>query len=136
MRFLILFLAVIILVFSVRRGYRRGITREIKLFIDLLVAILCLVLILLLKRAIGDHTYATVIVVAGALVILGIGWRFIKLISSPLSGFKELGFVRVIDSFLGGIIGLAEGTAAVWIILFVLEKMNIIETGLLGILGI
>jgi len=110
-------IAIMVMLFCVRRGYRRGISTEIRMFVSVLVATLCLVLIITLKHAVSDHTYGTVLVVGSALVVLGMGWRLIKLILSPLSGFKELKTVRTIDRLLGAVIGAAEGVTLLWIAL-------------------
>lgn len=120
-KIILICVAILVLLIGMRRGYRRGIIREIKALVSVIVATLCLILIILLKRAVSEHTYATVIVVAGALVILGTGWRFVKLVTSPLSGFKEIGLVRATDSLLGAVAGIAEGAALIYIALKILE---------------
>lgn len=129
-------LALMILIWTVRRGYRRGLAAELRMFVSVIIAALCLMLIILLRGAVKEHTYGTVAVAAGALVILGTGWRFIRLIISPLSGFKELGIVRAADSFLGAVTGLVEGVVLVWLILRGLEAFDLIEPGIVGVLNI
>jgi len=124
----IIFLAVsaLVLLLAIKRGYNRGITREIKAVVSVVIATLCLVLILLLRNAVKDHTYSSVVVIGGALVILAVGWKLVKLILSPLSGFKELGIVRAVDSVLGAVAGIIEGGALIWIAWKILILMELI----------
>lgn len=114
-KLIILVVSVLVLLISVRRGIRCGVTGEISTFVSVVIATLCLVLILMLKRSMQNHSYATVIVVGGALVIIGTGWKLIRLIISPLKGFKKLGLVRTVDSILGAVAGVVEGGAFYWI---------------------
>lgn len=124
----IIFIIASALVFllAVKRGWRRGITREIKAVVSVIVATLCLILILLLKKAMNDHTFGSVVVIGGALVILGTGWKFLKIILSPLSGFKELGIVRAVDGFLGAIAGAVESAAIIFVVYKILIQMEIL----------
>ena len=114
-KLIILVVSVLVSLISVRRGIRRGVTGEISTFVSVVIATLCLVLILMLKRSMQNHSYATVIVVGGALVIIGTGWKLIRLIISPLKGFKKLGLVRTVNSILGAVAGVVEGGAFYWI---------------------
>lgn len=130
MNIAVICVAALIVLIAIKRGYRRGITRELKALVSILIALLCLILIILLKRALENHTYQTVGVLAGALIILGTGWRFIKLVTSPLSGFKEIGIVRALDAILGAAAGAVEGVAVVWIVLKILDIAGIYSAGL------
>ena len=112
------------LIFFVKRGLRRGISGEIRSLISIAIAILCLVLILLLKRSVQNHAFASVIVVGGALIILGTGWRIIRLILSPLKGFREIGVVRGIDGLLGAVAGILEGGAFFWVAMKIYEMIR------------
>lgn len=108
-------IAVLILIASVKKGWRRGLSGELKAFVSVVVAMLCLVLILVLRNAVKDHTYGSVIVIGAALVILATGWKLVKLILSPLSGFKEIRLVKTVDSLLGAAVGALEGCAFIWV---------------------
>lgn len=124
----IIFLAAsaLVMLLAIRRGFGRGITREIKAVVSVIIAALCLILILLLRNAVKDHTYASVIVIGGALVILAVGWKLTRLILSPLSGFKELKVVRAVDCFLGALAGAVEGGALIWAAWKILILMELI----------
>ena len=116
----------LVMLIAVRRGFHRGITREIKAVVSVIIATLCLILILLLRNAMKDHTYGSVVVIGGALVILATGWKLVRLILSPLAGFRELGIVKAVDSFFGGIAGVIEGGALIWVAWKILILMELI----------
>lgn len=104
-------------IISIRRGIRRGVSGEICSLVSILIATLCLVLILLIKRAMQNHTYGTVVVVGAALVVIAMGWKIIRLIASPLKGFKKIGVVNAIDSIFGAVAGVVEGAAVFWVVM-------------------
>ncbi len=109
-------LAVLFFIVCIKRGYGNGLTIEIKKLLSIAVAVICILLILVLKRAVSEHQYGTVIVVAGAIVILSFGWKFIRMIIGLLSGLKELPILGSLDAILGGLAGAVEGAAVIWII--------------------
>lgn len=118
--------SVLVMIITIHRGYRRGITRELRSFVNVLIASICSILILVLKHAIGNRTYGTAIVVVIGLVILGFGWRLIRLVSGPLIGFTEIGIIRAIDVFFGVIFGAAEGVLIVFVAYKILQAAGLI----------
>lgn len=125
-KLIIILVAILVEIYAIRRGYKRGIAAEIRAVISVAVAALCLVLIIILKNAVQERTFGTVIVIAGALMILGSGWKIVRTILGPLSGFKELRAVRAIDALLGGIAGAAEGVLLIWVMIKICSLINLI----------
>lgn len=81
---------------------------------------------MVLKHALRNHTYGIAIVVVIGLVILGFGWRLIKLVSAPLMGFTEIGIIGAIDSFFGVIFGVMEGLLIVFVAYKILQAAGFI----------
>ena len=116
--------AVILLVICVRRGYSNGFAKELRKLISIAVAFICLVLILALRGAFKDHQYGSAIVIAGAIVILSLGWKFIRMVLGLLSGFTELPIIGTLDSLLGAVAGALECAGVIWIIYKIYEVVT------------
>ena len=114
-------LAVLFLIACVRRGYSNGFAKELRKLISIAVAFICLVLILALRGAVKDHQYGSAIVIVGAIIILSLGWKFIRMVLGLLSGFTELPIVSTLDSLLGAVAGALECAGVVWIIFKIYE---------------
>ena len=117
-------LALLFVIMTVRRGYLNGFAKELRKLISIAVALVCLVLILALRGALKDHQYGTVIVIAGAIVILSLGWKFIRTVLDLLSGFTELPIVSTVDSLLGAAAGILECAGVLWIIFKIYEVVT------------
>lgn len=109
-------LALLMLIVCVKRGYSNGFARELRKLISIAVAIICLILIIALKGAVSDHKYSSAIVIAGAIVILSLGWKFIRMVMGLLSGLTELPILGTLDSLLGAAAGAVECVAIIWIV--------------------
>ena len=109
-------IALLIILGAIKSGYKNGFAVELKKLLGIAVAVVCLVLILILKNAVSDKQYATAIVVIGAIVILSLGWKFVRMIFGLLAGLTDLPVLGWIDSLLGAIAGAIEGAAVIWII--------------------
>ena len=117
-------LAVLFLIVCVRRGYSNGFAREIKKLISIAVAFVCLILILALRGAFKDQQYGSAIVIAGAIVILSLGWKFVRMVLGLLSGFTELPIISTLDSLLGAVAGALECAGVIWIIYKIYEVVT------------
>ncbi|MCR5595077.1 MAG: CvpA family protein [Lachnospiraceae bacterium] len=108
-------LAVLLLFICVKRGYSNGLAVEIKKLAGIVVALICIILIIALRGAFSDNEYGTAFVIIGAVVILSMGWKFVKMVLGLLSGLKDLPVIGWLDSLLGALIGAAECAAIIWI---------------------
>ncbi|MBO4899033.1 MAG: CvpA family protein [Lachnospiraceae bacterium] len=113
--------AALFLIVCVRRGYSNGFAKELRKLISIAVAFICLVLILALRGAFRDRQYGSAIVIAGAIVILSLGWKFVRMVLGLLSGFTELPIVSTLDSLLGAAAGALECAGVIWIIYKIYE---------------
>ncbi len=109
-------LALLMLIVCVKRGYANGFAWELRKLISIAVAVICLILIIALKGAVSDHKYSSAIVIAGAIVILSLGWKFIRMVMGLLSGLTELPVLGTLDSLLGAVAGALECAAVIWIV--------------------
>ena len=109
-------LAVLFFIVCVRRGYAAGFAKELRKLISIAVAFICLILILALRGAVKDHQYGSAIVIIGAIVILSLGWKFIRMVLGLLSGFTELPVIGTLDSLLGAVAGALECAGIIWMI--------------------
>lgn len=115
-KIVILILAVIVGFGFVKRGYTRGAMGEIRSLLGIAVAVVCIILILIIRQAVAEQTYSTVIVVLGAIVVISIGWKFTRMILELLSGITELPIIGFADSLLGAVMGGAECIGIIWIV--------------------
>lgn len=109
-------LALLMFIICVKRGYSNGFALELRKLISIAVAIICLILIIALKGAVSDHKYSSAIVIAGAIVILSLGWKFIRMVMGLLSGLTELPILGALNSLLGAAAGAMECIAIIWIV--------------------
>ncbi len=109
-------LALLMLIVCVKRGYSNGFALELRKLISIAVAVICLILIVALHGAFKDQKYSSAIVIAGAIVILSLGWKFIRMVMGLLSGLTELPVLGMLDSLMGALAGAVECFAVIWII--------------------
>ena len=98
-------------IFFVKSGYKRGVIDELKKLAGIVVALICIFLILVIRGAVADKQYSTVIVIGGALFILSIGWKGIRMILGLLSGIGDLPVIGLANRLLGAALGAAECAA-------------------------
>ncbi len=107
-----------------KRGYRKGAFAELKSLLGVVVAVICIFLILILRNAVSEGTYGTIIVVGGAIAILSLGWKFTRMILNLLSGICELPLIGFADRLLGAVFGAVECAACIWIALKVYSAIK------------
>lgn len=115
-RIVIGLLSVLVGISFMKRGYRRGAMGELRSLLGILVALVCIALIMIIRRAVSEQTYATVIVVGASLVILSAGWKLIRMILGLLDGITELPVIGFVNRLLGALMGAAECVAIIWIV--------------------
>lgn len=100
--------AIVIASIKIRTGYKRGFIRECSFMFSIVVSILSLILVLLLYSSLKGKTYGTVIVVGSALVLIGIAYKFIRLVIHLLQGISNIGIVGILDRMIGALFGVVE----------------------------
>ena len=115
-RMLIMILSVLVIILFMKNGYKKGALAELKSLLGVIVAVICIFLIFIIRNAVREQTYSTVIVVGAAMVILSMGWKLTRMILDLLSGIKGLPLIGFADKLLGTVFGAAECVGVIWIV--------------------
>ncbi len=115
-RMLIMILSVLVIILFMKNGYKKGALAELKSLLGVIVAVICIFLIFIIRNAVREQTYSTVIVVGAAMVILSMGWKLTRMILDLLSGIKGLPLIGFADKLLGAVFGAVECVGVIWIV--------------------
>lgn len=119
LKVLFFIVAIVTALVRMKTGYRRGLISECSVMLSIAVSLLSIFLLLMLHSAVKGKTYGTVVVVTVALILIGVAYKFIRLIISLLKGISNIGIVGALDQLLGALFGLVEA----FIIIFFLYKV-------------
>ena len=109
--------AVSILIGGIRRGWRNGFTAECNVFVSLLLAFYTVKLLAGITAGWREQNLSDIaagLVLAGLLAVF---YKIYHMLFSMISLLTKLPLISTVDSFLGIVIGFAEG----FIILYCLE---------------
>ncbi|MDE5819385.1 MAG: CvpA family protein [Lachnospiraceae bacterium] len=116
--------ALILLVFAFK-GHCKGITGEIASLLSLALSILGIAVIV---RAVGsymEHNTNGIVQAGVFFVALAFLSQILRLVFSSMKILTHIPVIHGIDSFVGMIVGIAEGVLVVWALFIVIAKYDI-----------
>ena len=124
MNYILAVVIVIILLFAYR-GHSKGIAKEIASLVSVVLSLLGLALII---RIIGSYTADNVSGIVQAvifLVVLAFLAQIFRLLFASIKVITKIPIIHGLDSFVGMLVGIAEGVLMVWALFIVIEKYDI-----------
>ena len=111
----------LVFVFRVRSGWRRGAIREFFSLLKFVLALICLWLVWIGYTFIRGGDFFKLIIPAGGIGIITYVFRLVGKIGYTLTGLREAGPVRLVDSLVGALIGAAEALLLLWFMKYFLN---------------
>ncbi|MCR5304449.1 MAG: CvpA family protein [Lachnospiraceae bacterium] len=111
----------------IRSGWRRGIIREIFSLIKFVLALVCLWMIWLIWNYIQEHDYYKIFLPAGGIGLLSFIFKVVGNMGYTLSGLREAGPIRFVDSLLGAMAGALEGLILLWFMRMALVNLHLLS---------
>ena len=119
-------LLVCVILFALWRGYagmKKGMVDEIRMLLSLVISLFVLSLAILLYSSVKEKNNTNIILSVLMLLITGLAARLVNLI------FKSLSILKLLNSVLGIVVGMAESIVVLWIIYIVIASF---DTGRVG----
>ena len=120
-------LLVCVILFALWRGYagmKKGMVDEIRMLLSLVISLFVLSLAILLYSSVKEKNTTNIILSVLMLLTTGLAARLVNLIFKSLSAILKL-----LNSVLGIVVGMAESIVVLWIIYIVIASF---DTGRVG----
>ena len=120
-------LLVCVILFALWRGYagmKKGMVDEIRMLLSLVLS-----LAILLYSSVKEKNTTNIILSVLMLLITGLAARLVNLIFKSLSAIAHLPILKLLNSVLGIVVGMAESIVVLWIIYIVIASF---DTGRVG----
>jgi len=116
----------LIMIWRIAVGAKRGMVKELFDFVNLIFVSLVLTLVFMIYRGyVATGSFASLIPMIIAIVVLSIVYAIIKLVFSPAKLVAKLPLVKSVDKILGVVIGALEVVLIYWILGCVLKYTDI-----------
>ncbi len=115
---------IIVLVFAYK-GHCKGLTGEIASLISVALSVLGLALIVRVVGSYLDRNQSGIVQAVIFFVVLAFLSQICKLVFKSLKLLTNVPVIHGINSFLGMILGIAEGVVIVWVLFIVIARYDI-----------
>ena len=125
-------LLVCAILFALWRGYagmKKGMVDEIRMLLSLVISLFVLSLAILLYSSVKEKNTTNIILSVLMLLTTGLAARLVNLIFKSLSAIAHLPILKLLNSVLGIVVGMAESIVVLWIIYIVIASF---DTGRVG----
>lgn len=120
----LLIIVILVLVWRMVVGFKQGMVKELQAFVTFLVSSCSIVLICKAVNAYLHSQTVSMIVAILLLIILGVGFRILKLVFFSAKTIAKLPVVHLADKILGIVMGAAEVLAMLWAFFLVLDTFS------------
>lgn len=111
-------------------GYKHGMVKELKAFLSFLVSAFSIVLICKTISAYLNENGMSMFVSILLLIILGIGFKILKLVFFSAETIARLPVIHLADKVLGIVMGAIEIIAVSWAFFLVLDMLDHFHLGI------
>lgn len=121
----LLILIILIFIWRMADGYRLGTVKELQAFITFLVSAVSIALICKAINAYMQNEKITTVIAVLVLIILGIGFRLLKLVFFSAKTIAKLPVIHFADKILGIAMGAVEVIVLLWAFYIVLDTFQL-----------
>ena len=118
---LIIFISIIILIFSAVRGYRNGFVAELEGLVALILALVSLIIISGLVRGSAGSGISTKALAIALLIVIGALYSLCRIIFGSLKLFAGLPVIKFVDDALGLIAGAAKAFMLLYVVDYIVK---------------
>ena len=124
MNYVLAVVIIIILLFAYR-GHCKGIAGEIASLISVVLSLLGLAVIIRIIGSYASNNVSGIVQAVVFLVVLAFLSQILRMIFSSLKIITKIPIIHGLNSFVGMIVGMAEGVLVVWSLFIVISKYDI-----------
>ena len=126
----LLILIILAFIWRMSVGYKHGMVKELKAFLSFLVSAFSIVLICKTISAYLNENGMSMFVSILLLIILGIGFKILKLVFFSAETIARLPVIHLADKVLGIVMGAIEIIAVSWAFFLVLDMLDHFHLGI------